>query len=234
MSAPASHVSLTAAERRCWRWHLPIYLSDVLLRPTWFQPARAIVLTVAVTAFVGCDSAADKLFDAISGRQTNLVILSKQPVTLAPAPLTLTSTEPMKVLGEWTSVCLVLRDGITLKPQPQMDRILSEALRGAEVNMTLELSDGSRVALHRPMLGWEHIGRILPQDELSACASASCAAVLPRGATVKSVEISANPSVEVRGVYWQSQLGPDEPRGASDTTKAPMAQDAHMNCPGKS
>ncbi len=222
MSVSASRVSLTAAERRC------------RARPMWLQRAGTIALTIVMTVLVACDSAADKFLDAISGRQTNLVILSKEPVTLGPAPVTLTSKEPMKVLGEWTSVCLVLRDGISLKPQPQMDKILSEALGGGKISTTLELSNGSRVALHQPMMGWEHVGRILSQDELSACASASCEAALPRGTTVKSVEISADRAVQIRGIYWESQLGPDEPRGTSDSTKERIAQDGLMNCAGKS
>jgi hypothetical protein len=233
MSVPASSVSFTTAGRSYWRKLFSMWLCEVVVQPVWFRPAGATALTIAVTLLVGCDSAVDKIFDAMSGRQTNLVILSKQPVTLAPAPVTITSTEPMKVLGEWTSVCLVLRDGITLKPQPQMDKILSEALGGAKVSTTLELSDGSRVALHEPMLAWEHIGRILSRDELSACASASCAAILPRGATVKRVEISANPAVQVRGIYWQSHPGPDEPQGPSDSSRPPLAPDAHVNCTGK-
>jgi hypothetical protein len=201
-------------------------------RGLW-RAAGAMALTVVVTELVGCDAAADKFFDAISGRQTNLVLLSKQPVTLSPAPVTFASTEPMKVLGEWTSVCLVLRDGIPLQPQPQMDRILSEAMHGAKVSTTLELSDGTRVTLHEPMEGWQHVGRILSRDELSACASASCEAVLPRGATVKTVEISANSALQVRGIYWQSELGPNEPPGPSVSTKAQLAKDAQANCARK-
>lgn len=196
--------------------------------------AGAMALIFVATVLVGCDSAAERFFDAISGRQTNLVLLSKQPVTLSPAPVTFASTEPMKVLGEWTSVCLVLRDGIPLQPQPQMDKILSEAMRGAKVNTTLELSDGSRITLHEPMEGWQHVGRILPRDELSACASANCAAALPRGATVKSVEISAIPTLQVRGIYWHSELGPNEPPAPSASNKASLATNAQVNCAGKS
>jgi hypothetical protein len=234
MSVPASRVSFTAAGSRDWRKLFFMWLSEVVVRPVWLRRAGPIALALVVTVLVGCDSATDKIFDAISGRQTNLVILSKQSVTLAPAPVTFESTEPMKVLGEWTSVCLVLRDGVTLKPHSQMDKILSEALGGAKVNTTLELSDGSRVALHEPMLAWQHIGRILSQDELSACASANCATVLPRGATVKRVEISASPALQVRGIYWQSQLGPDEPHGPSASSKPPLAPAAGVNCAGKS
>jgi hypothetical protein len=51
----------------------------------WLRAAGSMALIVVATALVGCDSVADKFFDAVSGRQTNLVILSKQPVTLSPS-----------------------------------------------------------------------------------------------------------------------------------------------------
>ena len=194
----------------------------------------AIALITVATVLVGCDSAADKVFDAISGRQANIVILSKQPVTLSPAPVTFASAEPLKVLGEWTSVCLVLKDGIPLQPQNQMDKILSEALAGAKVNARLELSDGSRVTLDHPMEAWEHFGRILSHDELSACASARCSTILPRGATVKSIEISADPAVNVRGIYWHSEAGLNEPAAPSASSTARSTQGGQANCSGKS
>jgi len=174
---------------------------------------RPYLLTFVALALVGCDSVAEKLFSLMSGRETSVVVLAKQPVTLSEAPSTFTSAEPMKVLGEWTSLCLVLKDGTPLQPQAQMAKIFSDALGGAKIKTALLLADGSRVTLSEPMQGWSRTGRVLPQDELSACASAGCGVKLPNGALVKAVEVSSSPPVKVRGVFWQSE---------QDLTKRPL------------
>jgi hypothetical protein len=77
---------------------------------------RTRVVAALALALAGCDSATEKLFNVMSGRESDVVVLAKQPLRLSEAPSTFTSAEPMKVLGEWTSVCVVLRDGISLQP----------------------------------------------------------------------------------------------------------------------
>ena len=172
-------------------------------------PRRGL-LSLGVLALAGCDASLDKGFDLISGRETNLVVLAKQPVVLTEKPIILSATESMKVLGEWTSLCIVLQDGIPLQPQPTMDGIFKTALGGAKVRVDVVLGDGARVALHEPMQGWSRSGRVLPRDELSACASTGCESRLPIGATIQSVEVSATPKLKVWGIFWQSVRGLDE------------------------
>jgi hypothetical protein len=145
-------------------------------------------------------------------------------MTMSETPSTFTSAEPMKVLGEWTSLCLVLKDGTPLQAQAQMDKIFSDALGGAKIKTTLLLTDGSRVALNEPMQAWSRTGRVLPHDEFSACASAGCGVNLPNGALVKAVEVSSSPPVKVRGVFWQSEQDlPKKPPPANSST---VAQDS--------
>ena len=192
-----------------------------------------LLLALAASAITGCDSAADKLFAAMSGREVNLVVLAKQPVTLSETPSTFASAEPIKVLGESTSLCLVLRDGVALQAQPQMDEIFSNALRGAKVKAAIVLSDGSKVVLNEPMQGWALSGRVLAKGELSACASASCGVSLPKGALVKSVELSAAPSVEVRGIFWQSEAGPNEKSQPAPSSQVAKGASGQSKCGAK-
>src|SRR5688500_4241454 len=157
---------------------------------------RTCVVATLALALTGCDSAAEKLFNAMSGRESNVVVLAKQPVKLSEAPSRFTSAEPMKVLGEWTSLCVVLRDGISLQPQAQMDKLFDSALAGAKIKAAVLLSDGSKVTMSEPMQSWSRSGRVVAQGELSACASAGCGVSLPAGGVVKSVELSATPGLE--------------------------------------
>jgi len=191
---------------------------------------RPKLLTAVTLALLGCDSAAERFVELMSGRETNRVVLATQPLMLSEVPTTLTSPEPMKVLGEWTSLCLVLRDGVPLQPMKQMDQVFANALGGAKVKTTVVLGDGSRVTLNEPMQGWARSGRVLSQNELSACASASCGVRLPTGAVVRSVELSATPQLQVRGVYWESQLGVNEKRQAAEPSKVAQDSPSQSKC----
>jgi hypothetical protein len=167
-------------------------------------------LIVLALLMAGCDVDVEKIYARMTGHEIHRVILSAQPVTIRETPMTLTSPEPMKVVGEWTALCLVLKDGVPIQPSSQMDQIFSSAMGSAKVKTVLTMGDGSRITLHEPMQGWARSGRVLPHDELSACASAACGTRLPIGGIVKSVELSAAPQLQVRGIYWESQQGPNE------------------------
>lgn len=182
-----------------------------------------LLSVAAVLALTGCDAildGLDKVFGTSNNRERQLVILAPQPVVLTDKPVVFSGTEPLKVVGEWTSLCLVLKDGIPMQERAAMDKIFSAALSGSKVRVNVVLNDGTRIALHEPMQGWSRSGRILPRNELSACASASCSSRLPVGAIVKSLEVSATPKLEVRGVFWQSEQGSNEKAGKSATTTA--------------
>jgi hypothetical protein len=182
-----------------------------------------LMAVCAVLGVAGCDAILDgleKVLGTLDRRERQLVVLASQPVVLTDQPVVLSGSEPLKVVGEWTSLCLVLKDGVPLQAQPAMDQIFSTALSGAKVRVNVVLNDGARIALHEPMQGWSRSGRILSRNELSACASASCGTRLPVGAIVKSLEVSATPRLEVRGIFWQSEQGPDEKPHTSSTATA--------------
>ena len=124
----------------------------------------ARLLTVAaLLALAGCDAVLDgleKVFRTLDGRERQLVVLAPQAVVLSDKPLVLSGTEPLKVVGEWTSLCLVLKGGV---PLPEMNQAFSSALSGAKVRTIAVLNNGARIEFHRPMQGWSRSGRILPR-----------------------------------------------------------------------
>jgi hypothetical protein len=183
-------------------------------------------IVFAAFLFSGCDLNPEKAFDLITGRETNVVVLAKQPVMLTPNAVTLTSQEPMKVLGEWTSLCFSLKGGTPLQDSKQMDRTFEEAMQSAKVRVYLTLTNGDRVALRQPLPAWSMSGTILGRDELSACASTPCTAELPVGAHVSKVEVLSEPPLQVLGVFWKSEKGPLEkpaaPSPQAATASAPQ------------
>jgi hypothetical protein len=182
-------------------------------------------IVIAALSFSGCDLNPEKAADFFTGRETNVVVLAKQPVMLRPEVATLTSQEPMKVLGEWTSLCFALKSGMPLQDSKQMDRAFEEAMQSAKVRVYLTLTNGDRVALRQPLQAWSMGGTILGRDELSACASTPCKAELPVGAQVAKVEVSSEPPLQVQGVFWKSEKGPLE------KPVAPSAQAATASAP---
>ena len=171
---------------------------------------RTFVAVISTFLLVACDGGFEKLVSSFFDSKDNVVILAKNPVILEPTPATFTSIEPMSVLGEWSSVCLVLRDGVPLDQNSVMDAKFAEALAGSDVNVTVYLTDGSHKSLQPPMVGWRKYGLVLPKDELSACAAAACGSRLPKGSMVAKVEITSRPSLVVKGLYWHSS--PDLPQ----------------------
>ena len=181
----------------------------------------ASILAIATTA--SCDRVMDTAFHAVWPRDDSIVVLSQVPMTLSQSPIKLTSAEPLKILGEWTSVCLVLRDGVPMQSHSDMERVFTATMSGAKVDVVLLLDNGSRIRLAQPMQGWSRTGQVLRENEMSACASSvvGCAPTLPVGATVKAVEVSASPTLSIKGIYWHSM--PDmsnKPRTATSELSA--------------
>ena len=187
---------------------------------------RALAILLSASLVVACDGGLEKAASSLFDSKANVVVLAKDPTTLQPTPNVFSSTEQMSVLGEWSSVCLVLRGGVPLDSDSVMEAKLAEALAGSKVDVIVYLSDGSHKSLQPPMMGWRKYGLVLPKDELSACTAAACESRLPKGSIVTKVEIAARPSLVVKGVYWQSS--PDLPQ-PSKPTAPPQAQSCGKN-----
>ena len=175
-----------------------------------------------------CDSGLEKTIDFFTGRKTSVVVLVKQPIKLTPAGTTLNSEQPMKVLGEWTSVCLSLRGGV--QDAKTMDLAYQQLMQSAKVTIFLNLGSGTRVRLTAPNQAWSKRGKVLAEDELAACASTPCKAELPVGSEIRSVEISSEPSLNVEGIFWESETDLNPKPTVPPQTAASSAATGHASC----
>ena len=189
-----------------------------------------LALVLPALLLSGCDLNPEKVIDLLMGRETNTVVLVKQPMLLNPEVSILTSQEPMKVLGEWTSLCLSLRGGIPMQDAKEMDRVFEEAMHNTRVKVYLTLSNGNRVALRPPLQAWSMRGKVVEHDELSACASTPCKAELPVGTQVTKVEISADRPLQVQGIFWESERGVNEKPAFPSQTDAASAPKKASSC----
>jgi hypothetical protein len=88
----------------------------------------------------------------------------------------------------------------------------------------------ARVSLDHPMMAWNMSGKIVKSDELSACASSARCRRLPVGAQVSSIDVSSEPSLAVKGVYWISERGPLEKAAPPATGGASAAPKPDYGC----
>src|SRR5260221_14759228 len=118
------------------------------------------LLVASLVAVAGCDYVAEKILPSVRGNEINLVVLSAGEIVLSDHPISLNSTQTMKVLGENTMVCAVLTDSVPLQSQPDMDKA---------------------VPLPKPAQVWSRAGKVLPKGELSVCATPDCDVSLSPG-----------------------------------------------------
>ena len=170
---------------------------------------RGLLIGAAIALVSGCDSGPDKMLDLLLCRETNLVVLRQQPVLLSGKLTTLTSQQTMKVIGESTFVCFVLRGDIPLQNNKAMDEAYGAVVHDAKIKVDAFLASGDRISLHEPMMAWNMYGKVIKSNELSACASALCGSGgLPIGSEVRRIEVSSDPSLLVQGIYWESGKSP--------------------------
>lgn len=183
---------------------------------------RPVLPMVLLISLADCDVNFEKVVDLMTGREENVVVLADEPTLLGPAALALASKEqPMKVLGEWSSICLALRGSVPLQDSKVMDQLFAEAMGNSKLKIELTLSNGTRVGLRQPLQAWSMRGKIFEQDELSACAGIPCASRPPNGAQVSKVSISSDLPLNVQGVYWHSET--DLPKPAPESKKVEVS-----------
>lgn len=177
-----------------------------------------------------CDASSEQTLDRLSGREVNLVILAKQPVLLTPEAKSFISQEPMKVVGEMALLCFALRGGVPHQDSKAMNRTFQASMQNARIKVVVVLSNGDRIDLFPPLQSWKLNGRIIKNDELSACAGTPCISDLPPGSQVAKIEVSSEPSLQVQGVYWESERGPLEETTAPAATAATSATKGKSPC----
>jgi hypothetical protein len=202
----------------------------------WVLPMSRTAIVLVALMLGGCDSGSQRVLDFLTGHDSNVVVLTQQPMVITHEMATLTSSEAMKVVGELTSVCFALRGGLPLQNSNIMDREFKSAMHGAKVKVIVEFTTRDRLPLDQPMMAWNLNGKIVGSDELSACASTACPIRLPVGAQVSRIEVSSDSSLAVQGIYWTSERGPLEKAalpgtggGASASPKLDSGCRAHVS-----
>jgi hypothetical protein len=164
---------------------------------------RHLLLLISVL-LAGCGQRLEQLFDLLSGHETQTAVLVGKPVTLGPAGIALKSSETIKVIGEEAGVCVVLRTGIVLAPQPEMDRHYQEALSGTKLSSTITLKSGQVFQSSSVAQSWSKYGKVTSGDEMAACLSCACGPMLPVGSEVSKIEVKSSSPIRVLGMYWES------------------------------
>lgn len=161
----------------------------------------------------GCDQKLDQLMEKAAGHETNSVVLAKEPMFLDSNGISLHSAEAMLVVGKSSSLCLVLKTGVPLAPQPTMDKLFEDAMRGATVTASLKMKNGEVFTLSQPGQAWAKFGHISSGDEISACLSCTCSPQPAIGSQVAEVTVASSSPLKVLGAYWESTNAFDQING---------------------
>jgi hypothetical protein len=166
-------------------------------------PVR-VFMSLSTLLLLGCEGQPFSILDAITGKKTQTVILVDTPTTVGETEQSYSAPEPMTVVGESVSVCMVLRTSTPLAAQPTMDRLFSESMGSSVVEASLSTSSGELFLMDKPMQAWQKAGVITSTEELMACASCACGPTPEIGTEIKSVSLAASPPLDVLGIYWES------------------------------
>ena len=80
------------------------------------------LFAICVLLLTGCEGDPNKALRLLSGNNEQTIVLAAKPFTIDSVGRTFHSSEKIKVQGETSSTCLVLKSNYPLKPQPQMDK----------------------------------------------------------------------------------------------------------------
>jgi hypothetical protein len=165
---------------------------------------RKLPFLFTVLMFAGCD------FDygRVLASDVGLVVLADKPIAITQKAIDFTPDEKVKILGEQTSVCMVLKSDVSLRDPKTMNKMMKDAMQKANVKVDLTLTKGEHIIFNNPLPNWSLHGKVVAKNEFSACISPPCKNDLPIGAVVKKVEISSTAQIGVMGVYWRSEKDP--------------------------
>ena len=161
----------------------------------------------------GCDQKLDHVMEKLAGHETNSVVLSKEPMLLDSNGISLHGVEPMFVVGRTSSLCLVLKTGVPLAPQPTMDKLFVDAMHGATVTASLKMKNGEVFTFSQAGQAWAKYGHISSGDEVAACLSCACDTQPANGSQVAEVTVASTVPVKVLGAYWESTNAFDQNKG---------------------
>jgi hypothetical protein len=184
-------------------WAPSVRLSSLVRSPTFrMGKMRRFFLSLLSALLMGCNS--HNVFDALAGKEYEVMVLAKDPVVIDKKPLTLHADRPMKVVGNTSMICFALRDEVSSRDAT--DELFNRAMNGTKLDVSIKLTSGDTLQFFEPMQSWRREGRILKSGEFSGCAYPCCPdkAKLLKGDEVTEVRIVASKPLEVRGIFWES------------------------------
>jgi len=152
------------------------------------------VVTIVALFLSGCGNP----LEVIDRHNYDVVILAKEPVVLREEPVVFRSERPMPVVGEHSTVCLVLRGGVSSRDAS--DALFKQPRGDAKVGISVKLTSGTTHQLSEPMKGWTLFGRIKSREML-ACSSNCCDDRISTGDRVEEVTVRSSRALTVQGIY---------------------------------
>lgn len=169
------------------------------------------ILILCLFSLAGCGRQLDRLMDKLAGNNSQTVVLVGSPTTIDSRNVSFTSKEPMRVLGEAAGVCLVIKSGVALAPQPIMDKHFKEALGDAVLSGTIRVSGGQSFDLGSVGQSWTKYGVLTDAEEIAACLSCACGPKPLVGSEISEVALRSTVPIRVLGIYWESTDAFDKP-----------------------
>ena len=165
---------------------------------------KRYIILIPVFALFGCDRVMD-LFDWLEGTKTNIFVLSNVPVMIGKKYSSFKIQGEAIVVGSKASICFVLRGNFPLAASDVMEQEYDKYLKGKNITALIHTENDSKIEVDKPYQSWSKYGVIEKNDELAACINFKCASEkLTIGTKIKSIDISASSSVNVKGIYWTS------------------------------
>jgi len=162
-----------------------------------------MVLSALIT-LAGINREMLHVMEGILGIKRQTVVLENKPIVLRPPGITLRSKKPMKVIGPYVRVCLVLstpaRDGT---PDQQV-RWFKEAMHGVKVGVTFKTKEGSAARTDAVTPSWYKFSRISAKSEMDACFSPRHKGTFATGARMANIRVTVSAPLKVEGIYWES------------------------------
>lgn len=166
------------------------------------------ILVLSILIFTGCNGGDNSPATKLSKQKTQILVLSGA-TEIVNAPTVLRSMKPMEVVGESSSVCLALKANVPLAPLPAFEEAFKEAMHGVVTEISIKIKSGEIIYLSKPTNSWNRHGRVVANDELSACAFIEHVGKNMIGSEIEEVSISSSESLFVQGVYWESTNSSD-------------------------
>lgn len=156
-----------------------------------------IVLSLLVLTLVGCERLMGAFLPDFGAQE---VVLSSKPTVLGTESTRFAGTEPLKVLGFTSDLCVVLADDVA--KDVDVDGAYKQLKGGARLTAVLHTSGGADVVWKCG--GWRFAPGESGRGRLSACMKWECNQSPPKGTEIASIDLSSDRPLRILGADWSS------------------------------